>query len=401
MTGMKPAATCLTIAFALFSTRLFNYAGWNPTYAGWCSYFIYAGIIVTVYHNRGRIRAEYAPLRREIAALIILPLVCAVVISVVPGGHSLYYERRYLPALSAFLFYYIFNVCGAVERDIMRIFTAMALCIFAIQIFQIMYPEQAVFGIYDDGMQHSKRALAEIRNGIYRFRLDTYPFTLICLYYYWNRLCARLTVRDVALFVIFAVSTYLYLTRQIMAATLVALVCSCIFIRKTRARVVYALLIGFLGLVLLQYSDELFGKLISQTRTDITSENVRVIAARFYWEKICAGPVEFLFGNGHPARLAGWGERGLSPSDIGLVGEMFYYGVLWVAMYLYIVYMILVRYGRMLPLYIKLFVLGTLTNSILVFPYRNAGEYLVWAAMLYVASLYIARGRATARKSMP
>jgi len=330
---------------------------------------------------------------------MLLPLAGAAVRFVASSGYSLYDERKFLPALSAFLFYYLYNIAKARERDIVNMFTAIALCIFGIQVFQVIYPEMAVFGIYDDEIRQSRHAIAEMRNGIYRFRLETYFFTLFCLYYYWNRLCAKPALRDIVLFCVFLTSTYLYLTRQIMIASVVTLACSYFFIKKTKAKIFSVLMIGLLGFVLLQYSDELFRKLFAQTKTEINAGNIRVITAGFYWEKICEGPIAFLFGNGHPVQLSKWSERVLHPSDIGLIGEMFHYGALWIVFYFYTVYLVLAKHGKKLPLYIKLFVFGTFTNSIMIFPYRNGGEYFVWATVLYIASLYIVRYRTLIREN--
>jgi len=348
-----------------------------------------------VFFNRARISAVYTSFEKELWVLMLLPLSDTVIRSLLSGS-SFINERQYILALSAFLFYYIYNICRIGEQDITNIFTVIALCAFGIQIYQILFPQSAVFGIYDEGIRQPRHAVAEIRNGIYRFRLETYFFTLFCLYYYWNRLLAKLTLRNIVLFSVFLASTYLYLTRQIMIAAVITLICSYFFIKSTKARIVSVMLIGILSLALLQYSDELFKDLFNRSHTEIGSINIRLVSIGFYWGKICENPVAFLFGSGHPAMLGKWAERGLYPSDIGLIGEMFHYGILWIMLYLYTVYLILMKYGRRLPLYIKLFVFGTFTNSIMIFPYRNDAEYFVWATILYLASLYLGRYRNTA-----
>ena len=38
---------------------------------------------------------------------------------------------------------------------------------------------------------------------------------------------------------------------------------------------------------------------------------------------------------------------------------------------------------------IKLFLIGTSINSILVFPYRSPYEYFVWISVLYICSIHI------------
>ena len=204
-----------------------------------------------------------------------------------------------------FLFYYIYNIYRIEEQDICNIFTAIALCAFGIQIVQLLYPQSAVFGIYDEGIRQSRHVMVEIRNGIYRFRLETYFFTLFCLYYYWNRLLAKLTLRNIALFSVFLASTYLYLTRQIMIAVVITLMCSYLFIKNTKARVVSIMLIGILSLVLLQYSSELFKELFNRTKTELVSMNVRVISTGFYWEKICENHISIRKRTSYPVEQMG------------------------------------------------------------------------------------------------
>lgn len=183
-----------------------------------------------------------------------------------------------------------------------------------------------------------------------------------------------------------------------MFATAFTLVCSIFFIQNNKIKMKYVIIIAVCGMMCFYFIDILFEEFYDRTLKETNAHNIRWIATNFYWQKICEDPITFLFGNGHPKLLYKWQEKGLHPSDIGFIGEMFHYGVLWIALYFYSVYMILVKYGRKLPLYIKLFVLGTFTNSIMIFPYRNSCEYLVWTTMLYVASLYIAHVKLSHKK---
>ena len=393
-TARRQPVSFLIVAFILFSTQFFNYMNWNPTYAGWCSYFIYAFILLYVYVNRSHYQYTYDPFRKELWILLLYPLFSIIIGFIINIDFSLLYEeRRYIFAFSAFLFYYIYKIYNFGEDDIVKIFTVIAIAIFCIQIFQIIFPKMGMFGIYDEEMQNSRHAIAEIRNGIYRFRLPGLFFTLYCLYYYWNRLLLKITVRDCIHFAVLSVSTYLYLTRQIMFATAFTLTCSVLFIQSNRIKMKYIFIMVMCGMMLLYFIDVLFKEFYDKTLKEVNPHNIRWIATKFYWQKICEDPMTFLFGNGHPKLMHKWQEKGLHPSDIGFIGEMFHYGVLWIAIYFYSVYMILIKYARKLPLYIKLFVLGTFTNSIMIFPYRNSSEYLVWATILYVASLYITRIR--------
>lgn len=382
---------CLTVLFILFSTQCFKYINWNPTYAGWCSYFIYVFIAGWTFLYRNRLSTIYMPLKKELWMLIILFLLGNLMRIILNTGYSLYDERQYIFGISVFLFYYIFYVYNMEEQDIIDIFLVIALCVFCIQIFQIVFPERAIFGIYDEEKRISSRMVAEVRNGIYRFRLSGVLFTLFCLYYYWNKLLVRIRWKNAILFSVLFASMYLYLTRQIIFATLFTLAFSFLFIRNSSTKLKAIAIITACGLVALYFISDLFGEFYTRTLNESNAENIRLISLKFYWEKIVSSPFSFLFGYGHPQFLQKWAKLGLYSNDIGFIGEMFHYGLLWILFYFYTVYLIVLKYGRMLPLYIRLFVFGTSVNSILIFPYRAAGEYFVWASMLYIASLYIAR----------
>lgn len=391
---MSHIASISIIAFILFLTQFFGYAYWNPTYAGWCSYFIYAFIIAFVYFYKNNLQTIYAPFKNKIWVLLFLPLLGMAVRQIISPGFSLYEERQYIFPFATFLFYYIYYICDCREQDIIKIFLFISLCIFCIQVFQIAFPEKAVFGIYNEELRDSNKAIAEIRNGIYRFRIPGFFFTLFCIYYYWNKLLLRITPKDILLFSILLASMYLYLTRQIMFATFFTLTCSFLFIKNTGFKEKSIAVIIACGLIGLYFASDLFGEFYTKTLQETNTDNIRWVGTKFYWEKICDSPFTFLFGNGHPQSLQKWTKLGLHPSDIGFIGAMFYHGVLWILFYFYTVYLIVVKYGRMLPLYIKLFVFGTFIDSIMIFPYLNAHEYLVWASMLYIASLYIGRYQA-------
>ncbi len=388
---MSYSASILIIAFILFSTQFFRYVDWNPTYVGWCSYFIYAFIVAFVYLYKNNLKTIYAPFKNKVWVLLFLPLLGMAARQIIYFGPSLNEERHYIFPIATFLFYYIYYICDCKEQDIIKIFLFISLCIFGIQIFQIAFPEKAVFGIYDEELRGSRKAIAEIRNGIYRFRIPGYFFTLFCIYYYWNKLLLRISPKEILLFFILLASMYLYLTRQIMFATFFTLTCSFIFIKDSSFKEKSIAVIIACGLIGLYFASDLFGEFYKKTLQETNTGNIRWVATKFYWEKICDSPFTFLFGNGHPQSLQKWMKLGLYPSDIGFIGEMFHHGVFWILFYFYTVYLIVVKYSRMLPLYIRLFVFGTFINSIMIFPYRSAKEYLVWASMLYIASLYIGR----------
>lgn len=94
--------------------------------------------------------------------------------------------------------------------------TTVAITIFFIQVVQQFLPNMAVFGVYEEEL--GKSEVAEIRNGLYRYRLSCQCVTFFCLYYYWQQTLEKYTLKSAILSVILMASIYLTLTRQLIVA---------------------------------------------------------------------------------------------------------------------------------------------------------------------------------------
>lgn len=374
----------------LCTSNFFNYSNLDITFTRRISYVIFLALGLLFYIRRKAFKHINMPLKKIVLILFFLPLLC-IITKEIYWREPWYDERVVILSSFSFLLYYIFYVCHITEREIIKLFTLWGLIILGIQLFQQFYPANAVFGIYNSDLKDIfPEEIAEVRNDMYRFRLGTNLLTLICLYYYWDKFRTEFKLSYLILFIAFLTSTYLYLTRQLIFATLLALGSSAFFIKGVKFKIGVLILICILVIIGYQYIDFLFQDLLNQTVEDANSSNIRLIAFGFFWEKIQENILTFIGGNGHPSILFIWQEQlKLFPSDIGIVGAMFYHGVLWVALYFYTVFCMLKKYASFLPLYIKLFIFGTFINSIFIFPYSNSFSYLIWCSMLYIASVYI------------
>lgn len=382
----------------VFTTKFFNYSNWNPTLAGWCSYFVYGYIALVVYNNRDIVLRIKSPVSKWIKYYIGLHLLCLIPMFVI-YGQSPIEERQMIFSLLIFLFFYYYYLNRISEITIIQIFTGAGLFIFVVQVFQQVFPANAVFGVYDLDSNSSSKVLAEVRNGLYRYRLDGVFFVLFCLYYYWSKLLNRVTIRNVLMFLIFFASMYLFLTRQLMFATMLTLALSSFLVtNKRRRNIILMITVLFIGIVFV-YSDVLFGDLIDMTQEQMSGKDIRIMALSAYWKKIISNPLTFFLGNGHPPEFHYFQEElRLFTSDVGFVGEMYHYGVLWVLFYFYTLYYIIVKCRKAIPLYIRLFVFGTAINSIMIFPCRYPYEFFMWISVLYISSLHICGHKALYEK---
>lgn len=103
----------------------------------------------------------------------------------------------------------------------------MAIIVFFIQIIQQFTYPIVVCGTFDENEMLRKGLLedVEIRNGLYRFRLNTNGiFTMIILFYVWGRMKTKMMIKYFIVFIILLASIYLSLTRQLIVTSLVTLI---------------------------------------------------------------------------------------------------------------------------------------------------------------------------------
>lgn len=241
-----------------------------------------------------------------------------------------------------------------------------------------------VFGLIDGDFDETFQ-----RNGILRFYIGSYFIAIFCIYFYWSKLQGKLSCLKIVLFIVFMISMYLYMTRQIMLATLVTIGISICMMNKKKVKLYAVISVVILGFLLYQYYDVLFGELVNSYKQDQFTTDIRWKCMNFTTSQFLNNPSMMIFGFGHIAAEKSWASKGYYMSDIGILGETFYYGIGWAILYVYILYKYVWKYGKIIPLYIRLFFIGTFINSIFIFPYRNNSEAFIWVCALYVGGLYI------------
>lgn len=377
------------MAFLVYATNFFQYKNWDYTLGGWSSYFV-ALIILYVFFITHR-RITYKSVFSHVIVLLMLVPLLQTFSKVFIYHESVYDERGLYTQLITFFFFYIFQAKQIEEKDLVKAITIVGFIVFFIQIWQVLNPHSAVFGVYrPDDLDHG-REMAEERNHLYRYRLGTDFITLFCFYYSWGALQNKYSLKRLCMFAIFAISLYLYLTRQLMFVSLLAIFCTFIFNKNLKIKLWKVILVILVvGLLFYQFASAVFGDLIERTLKELDDTNIRVLAAAYYWEGITESPIVFLIGHGPINELLYLQEYyEFYTSDVGLIGEWFLYGLLWLILYGYILFLVLKKYADQLPLYIKLFVFGTSLNSIMIFPYRYSYEFFIWTVVLYIVSLYV------------
>lgn len=388
--GLKVLFTFLVV----ITTSCWKLYGWNSTFGFYLLYAILLWLLYFVTAQQKSLKKQSMPMSSLIKALALVPLL-SLITHFSEEKYDLMYNKNVWFTTLLFLFYYVLHVKKVSEESLMKFLIVMGGVTLLIQVFQQFVPSMSLFGVLNDDNLSMDRAVKvlEKRNGLYRFRLGTYILTLLCMYFGWMKVQQNKSLRNIIFFLAFTASMYLFLTRQLMFASLVTFAVTPMFVKGTTSRKIGVILFTSLVLfILYQNAELLLGDMISQTKEERTDDNIRMIALDFYWGQIIRSPMAFFLGNGHPSQLVEWMEyMRVYPSDIGIVGQWFYYGLFWILTYVVLLYKILIKYRNNLPLYIKLFVFGTFVNCIMIMPYFNGFCYFVWAAVLYICDLHITK----------
>jgi hypothetical protein len=274
----------------------------------------------------------------------------------------------------------------------------MAILIALIQIIQQFTFPKAYFGVRDETAMSTKNfeEIAEVRNGLWRFRMHANGFfTTPILFALWVWIKKKLDMQGAFFFLLFLVSIYLTLTRQVMAACILAIVCS-YFIggQKVRLKSVFLLLLLAFGLYC--FYDLLFSEMAERTADETEDENIRYLSAYYFWNASLKSISTFLFGMGLPSQ----GEYrklmdvlneiyGFYPNDVGFIGEIYEKGLLYVLICYALIFRLLLILRKKIPCYIRMFCIFTGVMSIMIFPFYNVNQCLVWTMLLYICDLHI------------
>lgn len=291
----------------------------------------------------------------------------------------------------AFFIYFVFWRFQFKEEYFVISFIIIGSITFIIQLLQLFGGMDVLF----DSVRNTDIE-GGARNGIYRYGVGSSFIQLFCLYYFWEKSSKKVISLYFLIFTLFALSVYLYLIRQIMISSIITIALSLLFLTERRnSKTKIGILISIIVFLLLvnYYWEALFANIIKDTRADTYSLDIRFKAWTFFLHKSMDNPMMFLLGHGESLMEDMWRNIGLYASDIGFIGELYHYGLIWVLAYFYMVYQIVYRYRREVPLYIKLYMIGTMINSSMIFPYHRFPTAFIWCSIYYIANLHIRKAR--------
>lgn len=389
-------ALFLLIAYVVLVTSGLENVNWNPTYGGWVNNIISLGFLGYLFCSRPN--GKQFHFRTLVLFLLWIPFVS------IFNSWTIYSQspsRSFLlmTSQSTWVIYFLLHKYKVQEQVVLKVFFYIALFLVGIQIVQqFTYPD-APFGTMSLEMMIEKNAVeaAEQRNGLWRFRMHQNGYyTAPILFAMWIRIRKKANPKLAVFVALFFVSIYLTLTRQVMFACILTVFCS-IFMGQKKINFT-ALFLGLIFIAgLYVYYDVLFSKLAQQTQDDSNEDNVRLLAASMLWDESLKTPFTFLFGYGLPDSTSAYGLHmyklssflGIYTSDVGFIGQIFERGFIYVCICYYMFYKLFFKLKKVIPTYIRMFVMFTGVMSVMIFPCIVPAQTVVWAMLLYVCDLHI------------
>lgn len=374
----------LFVIIIIFSTQFFNWAYWKQFTGGIDIYYyiLYPLIVLLAIPNISPLIIKNTLYSKDVLSIFFVSFFCVIPIIFYKGGISTDLDLPPMLFSMTILTYFLLIRKKVSPKSLINCITCIGVFVFFIQIIQQINPSLAAFGIVDSE-NNSFGDVASTRNNLYRFLLPTYQLSLVCMYYWWSRMLEKRSILTISFFVIFAISTYLYLTRQIIFVSIIVLALTP-FLKKSHRLSSKFLPILFIA-ILYVFGSSIFGEFIEMTKTGGDSTDNRLLAYTFFFEKIIASPISFLLGNGTPPETIYWHDLGLNASDIGVVGEVFHKGIFSLIILLALLYKLIVKNSRNTPFFIRAYAVFCLLNSMLSFPYLRGYEYFLWAILLYMS----------------
>lgn len=383
----------IIVVLLLFITKFYNFSMWTYVpYFAKIRYSILFLLPVWAYYVHIREKKRELVCEKYIRYFIFVSIFTTIIRIVFSGGGLISNDLELnIFMLSIYSTYYLLHYYMLREKDIMVALSVFGLIAFCIQVYQNIYSENALFGIYKEDTIEDTGHIALERNGLYRFVLLMPAFFVFLASYYWDKTISKNKYIFVFFAICFISQVYLMVTRQYIFAVCVMIVFS-VFCHSEHRNSIWSKFLLFIGIIILILNYEtLFSELFdTQSDSYLVSSNARIEAVPFLLSKAFSNPVLLFTGHGYQQQLWTWGSKGFWWSDIGVIGQIIPFGIIWVVVSFKLSYIIIVKWKESIPLYLRAYTLGMLTIFFTTSPYGNAHIVtFVWVCILYICDLYL------------
>lgn len=383
----------------LHSIRYFDWLKYNEKIGALISFLLGLLILLFFIFNKSQIRS--LPYKHIILGFAFIPFLSILSCWLENGqtiNESLYV---YIPFFFI-LVYTILSKYRIQEYEIVKYLTLFAVVRTGILIVeQFTYPHYW-FAYRPEGYAPDGHFYGiEIRSGIMRFYImDTY-MSMFLVFYYFQKLFEKFKWTFLFLFLYGLLGIYLDQQRQYIFSTILSLFIVSFFNSNVKYKITIVTFV-ILSIILLNiFGDTVFGEIISSTKEDTNSDNIRLMTYTIYGMNFWGGPLSYLFGNGFPAHTGEYSQAvnalksmGYTQTDIGIVGLFSYYGFSMLFFFIYFYYYTFRKKWKYLDNHIRMFIIASVINLPLFTMFScHLDSYPFWGIMLYLADLSIIRNK--------
>lgn len=390
----------ILFAFLIVVTNCFAYKYWNIKSYIYLPFYAFFIIVIMKHQKILHAKRNEMKFSKLVKAMMLVPFLSF--ISYFCNGDTGWMSHPVmviaLCGSLTFMLYFVLHAWKVNERTIISVIFIAAFCILVIQIFQQIFPSHAVFGVKTDFSEQAETLsvtdFVEVRNGFYRYRISGALFTIMAMCYAWQEVLKKHSTKNIVLFLVFAFSMYLFLTRQYMIATVGMCVFSVFLIGKSSfaSKLKYLVPIALLLFVLYMFSDALFGSLLedTQNQTENAENDIRTAAFAYYWNEIVSNNLTMLFGAGSSSSSAAYASQyKMFWVDIGLVGQWFAWGIGAILTYAVLLYKLFLKKKFDVASWVRFMAFITFITSFLIYPYPSPVQFMAWSMALYVVDLHV------------
>lgn len=345
------------------------------------------------------------PSKKYVIGFVFIPMLSFIPCFFEHGQSFVESFRVYLPYMILFLYFYMHKEKISVKTliNILTIYAVVRTSIVIVE--QFTYPNYLFAFRPETYDENGILKPIEVRSGIYRYYISDTYFSQFLIFYYFQKITEKYRLKYLVFFVFGLVGLYLDQTRQFMVTTVLALVIISLLSSNFKHKKLAILLIILSGIVILNFSDILFGSLMSKTSDELNEDNIRYLSYYTYFSSYWGGPLSYIFGNGMAGNSA-YGiemqkltlDYGLWRADVGIVGFLNQYGYVSVLYFLLFYILYLRKNWKYIDVHLQMFFLASLLNlPLVVFFVNNANWYVFWAFMMYLLDEAVVRNKNLAK----
>ncbi len=353
----------------------------------------------------GKYTINVCPSKKYVIGFVFIPMLSFIPCFFEHGQSFMESFRVYLPYMILFLYFYMHKEKISVKTliNILTIYAVVRTSIVIVE--QFTYPNYLFAFRPETYDENGILKPIEVRSGIYRYYISDTYLSQFLIFYYFQKMTEKYRLRYLVFFVFGLVGLYLDQTRQFMVTTVLALVIISLLSSNFKHKKLAISLIILSGIVILNFSDILFGSLMSKTSDELNEDNIRYLSYYTYFSSYWGGPLSYIFGNGMAGNSA-YGiemqkltlDYGLWRADVGIVGFLNQYGYVSVLYFLLFYILYLRKNWKYIDVHLQMFFLASLLNlPLVVFFVNNTNWYVFWAFMMYLLDEAVVRNKNLAK----